>query len=466
MPAAVFKMFWADLRADKSWMGIVKNRCKNGDHYWVDAYATPIKKDGKVTEFQSVRRKAKPEYISRAIDVYTALASGKTLRQLKDALPLWTKLTLVMLACASLPLLATIFFQSPAMFIVASLLATVISISALFFLSQPLRQALRQTQRFSADKVARFIYTGRADEAGMLLLAIKKLESENAALIGRINDMSATLNESTQNLSTAVTQSENGTLRQFEQTEQVVTAIAQMSASISSVAVDANRTSEASAHGLSISHDSKQIVDQNVQTISELKNLINSAATIIQQVAVSSDEIGKILEVILAIANQTNLLALNAAIEAARAGELGKGFAVVADEVRLLANRTQQSTKEISSVIEKLQSGIQQSVAAMHAGELAAADSVLKSNQIAGALTQILEAINNISQMSKQIAQAVSEQTQVANCISDNVVTIKANARENLQAVKLSSKVVDETMLISKGLDQLTSQFWETQQGT
>lgn len=466
MPPAVFKMFWSDLRADKSWMGIVKNRCKNGDHYWVDAFATPIKTAGKVEEFQSVRRKAHPDAVKRAEKLYNKLMSGKTLRELNDAIPLWTKIAIVILLTALLPLKTAIFSNSDSLFIAASLLATSVSIAALFILSKPLRKALQQLQRISEDKVARFVYTGRADEAGMLLLAIKKLESENAALIGRINDMSSMLSASTQNLSTAVSQSENGTLRQFEQTEQVATAMEQMTASIATVASNAQQTSVASAAGLNITSSSKQVVDQNVQTISELKTLINSAATIIHQVAISSDEIEKILEVILAIANQTNLLALNAAIEAARAGELGRGFAVVADEVRSLANRTQNSTKEINSVIEKLQSGVKQAVEAMTAGEHAAEDCVVRSQQTAISLEQILQAINKISQMSEQIAQAVNEQTQVADTICENVVSIKANAQENLQAVTLSSKVADETMLITRKLDQLTSQFWETQQGS
>jgi aerotaxis receptor len=465
MPPAVFKMFWSDLRKEKSWMGIVKNRCKNGDHYWVDAYATPIRKNGKVKEYQSVRRKAKPEYIERASRVYTGLKSGKTLRELNDSTSIWTKLMIVMLLTLTFPLLACVLFQSTLLFISASLLSTFISVLALFIISKPLRDTLQQIQSISDDKVARFVYTGRSDEAGLILLAIKKLESENAALIGRINDMSNTLSESTHNLSSAVIQSENGTLQQFEQTEQVSAAMGKMTTSIGSVAINAKQTSEASANGLNTTNAGKKIVDENETTISELKTLINSAANIIHEVSVSSNEIEEILEVILAIADQTNLLALNAAIEAARAGQLGRGFAVVADEVRSLANRTQNSSKEISRVIEKLQSGVKQAVEAMHAGESAAEDSVLKSKQTAITLEEILLAINNISEMSEQTAQAVFEQTQVADTISENVVSIKANAEENLEAVKLSRKTTEQTMSIIQGLDQLTSQFWEVQQG-
>jgi len=466
MPPEVFKILWSDLRANKSWMGIVKNRCKNGDYYWVDAYATPIKKNGNIEELQSVRRRAKPDYIKRATQVYSALNTGKKLRQLNDSIPVWTKLSTVMFLTLLLPLFSVAFFKTTSLFVSASILATLISITSLFLLTKPLRNALLQVKLITDDKTARFIYTGRSDEAGALLLAIKKLESENAALIGRINDMSTTLSDSTQSLSTALSQSENGTLQQFEQTELVSAAMEQMTASIKSVANNAKETSDASANGLSIANEGKEIIDQNEHTISELKTLINSAAKIIHEVSVSSNEIESILEVILAIAEQTNLLALNAAIEAARAGELGRGFAVVADEVRSLANRTQDSSKEISAVIEKLQNGVKQAVTAMQAGESAAEVSVSKSKQIATALDQTLMAIDNISQMSMQTAQTVFEQTQVANNINENVVSIKTNAQENLDAVKLSSATAAETMLIIKKLDQLTSQFWQTQQET
>lgn len=466
MPSPVFKMFWADLKAEKSWMGIVKNRCKNGDHYWVDAYATPIKKNGQVEEYQSVRRKAQPQHIERAKKVYELINKGQTPRGVKTSASLTTKLLASITLPTLIPIVTYLLQGSGIALLVACIIASLISASFTLVCLAPLRKALKQIKKITDDKVARYVYTGRSDEVGSILLTIKKLESENAALIGRINDMSEALNENASNLSVAVNQSETWTMQQFEQTEHVATAVDQMSVSIGSVADSAKETSTASIRGLTTVKTGKNVVDANAAAISELKAQINNASRVINEVSKSSIDIEKILDVILGIADQTNLLALNAAIEAARAGEYGRGFAVVADEVRSLANRTQNSTKEIRRVIETLQSGVKNAVSVMEAGELMAEESVNKSAETASHLEEILKVINTISHMSDQIAQAVDEQSKVAQSIGESVTNIKTSSEQNLDAAKLSSDVTDKTVNITRRLDQLTNQFWDTQQAS
>lgn len=201
-----------------------------------------------------------------------------------------------------------------------------------------------------------------------------------------------------------------------------------------------------------------------LRLLSEFREQINQASIVINDVSKSSTDIEKILDVILSIADQTNLLALNAAIEAARAGESGRGFAVVADEVRSLANRTQNSTIEIRGVIEKLQNGVNKSVDVMTKGEEMAQSSVEKSQKTASYLEDIVKSINTISIMNDQIAEAVTEQSKVAQNIGESVSAIKTNSEQNLEAAKLSSDVTDSTVVITRRLDQLTSQFWDSQQ--
>jgi aerotaxis receptor len=140
-------------------------------------------------EYQSVRRKAKPEFIARAEEVYAAIQAGKSLRKLEDSLSLPTKITFTFLASLLLPVLVYFINYSALSVLLATIFSALIVCASIFFFSQPLLFALQKLKTISEDKVARYVYSGRNDEAGTLLLAVKKLESENAALIGRINDM-------------------------------------------------------------------------------------------------------------------------------------------------------------------------------------------------------------------------------------------------------------------------------------
>lgn len=391
MPAEVFRTFWTDLRANKSWMGIVKKRCKNSDHYWVDSYATPIKKNGKTEEYQSVERKTKAEYITIAEAVYTALTSEKSLENINDSISQPSKLILSILVCLLLPLITYFITDSKLWMFVFTVLASLFSCGTAFLFTRPIIEVLKRRNTTNEERIARYICSGRNDKAVSLSLPIKKLGSENAAPIGRINDMSSTLSENAQSLSVAVVQSENGTLRQFEQTEHVASA-----------------------------------VDENASTIMELKQPISNDSKTIDNVANSSNEVEKFLDVIMT-----------------------------------LANSTQSATKEIREVFGQLQSDVKAAVAAMRTGETIAGLSVTKHHDTTKTLGSILVAIKTISGKSELITSAVREQ----NAVTESVLDIKSNAQENLEAVKLSGTVATKTVNITKRLDQLTNQFWETQQG-
>ena len=464
MPPQVFKMFWESLRKENSWMGIVKNRCKNGDHYWVDAYATPIKNNGKTEEYQSVRRKAKPVYIQRAEEVYKSINSNKPLKQIQRSLSSKNRLFMAVAIPYLLPLLAALMGGGTGVIALCLIVSAVISLFAANFVFAPFNSAVKKSESITNDKVARYVYTGRSDDAGSIHLALKQLESENAALIGRINDMSEKLSESAVNLSSAVTQSEAGINMQFQQTESMSEAVNGINSSTKNVADSAQETSHAASEALAKASSGRKIVSDNAVSVNELKNQINQASQVIGGVSKSSEDIAKILDVIIGIADQTNLLALNAAIEAARAGDLGRGFAVVADEVRSLASRTQESTGEIRHVIEQLQLGVGEAVTVMEKGEIMAQESVEKSDLTAANLEEILTSINSISQMSDKIASEVNEQHDVAEKMSRSLEDIKVTAEENLQAAHLSREVSENAVGITRRLDQLTSQFWDNQQ--
>ncbi|ALS98956.1 PAS domain-containing methyl-accepting chemotaxis protein [Lacimicrobium alkaliphilum] len=464
MPPDVFRIFWNTLKNGSSWMGIVKNRCKNGNHYWVDAFASPISKDGSVAEYQSVRRKASPDFVHRAEGLYKKIFAGKRLKESMNALSLPVRFALAI----SLPLLlpvAALLLQAPLAIILFKLaLAGVLAVAGVLYFYRPLKGCVERAKNIISDDLARYVYTGRRDEAGQILLAFKALESEAAALIGRIDNMSGVLSSGASTLSSAVSQSKQGTLRQFEETEQVATAIEQMSASIESVATNSAESAASAAKSLDEASRSQQVVEQNAQSIEALKTQLSEVSDVISEVAASSEDIASILDVIIGIAEQTNLLALNAAIEAARAGESGRGFSVVADEVRSLANRTQHSTGEIRNVIDRLQQGVKSAVDGMAAGQKMALSGAQQSRLTADALERMLISISQISDMSAQITEAVTQQSEVAEEINRSVTVIREMSQENLSGVEDSEKTSIELMQITRKLDELTGQFWINQQ--
>ena len=464
MPPAAFDDLWKTIKTGHSWMGIVKNRCKNGNYYWVDAYVTPIEKGGVVAEYQSIRRKPAPEYVKRAEEIYPPLMDGKKPSALKDGICLRTKTLICSLLPFSLAVLL-VLVTTPSIYIEASLFLSAGIITALSVITtfSPFQKLISRSKSIVNNPVARYIYSGQSDDIGQLTQMIKMLESETAGLVGRIADSAENLTNGASNLSSAVSQSESGVRQQFAETDQVAAAVNQMSASIQEVAGNAQNSSAAASGGLDEVVNGKTVVGASVESMQALQQDIAEASSVIAEVEDSSNNISTILNVIGEIADQTNLLALNAAIEAARAGDAGRGFSVVADEVRSLASRTQTSTEEIRQMIDRLQLASSKAVSVMEAGQNRTDDCVTQSNQAAQSLDTIHASIELINDMNTQIASAVEEQSAVADEISRSVYSIRDMSEQNLEAVETSSSTSEGMLEISQGFSELSSQFWNKQ---
>lgn len=463
MPPAAFEDLWSTVKTGHSWMGIVKNRCKNGNHYWVDAYVTPIERNGAVAEYQSVRRKPEPEYVSRAEKLYPTLMQGKVPAMLKNGLSLPVKALLSVLIPGVISLGLVFTGLTPVQCAIVFACALCISSFSLIASFKPYKQAVAKAKTVVDNPVARYIYSGRNDDIGQIMVAFKMLESETAGLVGRIADSANTLTSGASELSSAVTQSETGVKQQFEETDQVAAAVNQMSASIQEVADNAQNSSDAATGGLDEVVKGRGVVNDSVVSILNLKQEINNAAQVIAEVEANSNQIATILNVIGEIADQTNLLALNAAIEAARAGDAGRGFSVVADEVRTLASRTQTSTEEIRQMIDQLQQCAAKAVSVMETGQDFTDRCVQHSEETVQSLDVIHNAIERISDMSNQIACAVEQQSVVAEEINRSVYTIRDMSEQNMGTVQTSSQTSRNMLDISQGFSELSAQFWAKQ---
>ncbi|BCV65428.1 chemotaxis protein [Shewanella carassii] len=243
------------------------------------------------------------------------------------------------------------------------------------------------------------------------------------------------------------------------ETDQVVTAITEMSSTAQEVAMNTTQVAEATHVATDEVAKAQECVDTSLTEISTLMAEINSAANHIQSLSEQSQRINSVLSVIGGIAEQTNLLALNAAIEAARAGEQGRGFAVVADEVRSLASRTQASTLEINEMLSELHRLVSQAVAAMEESQQSCHRSVESSKLISESLGAVTSSVTSINDMSTQIATAATEQSSVTEEINRNVYAIQEIVAELLHSSEDAARVSQTVSHSGDNLGQLVNQF-------
>ncbi|WKS04838.1 PAS domain-containing methyl-accepting chemotaxis protein [Escherichia coli] len=463
MPPAAFEHMWSTLKSGRSWMGLVKNRCKNGDHYWVSAYVTPIAKNGSIVEYQSVRTKPEPEQVLAAEKLYAQLRSGKAARpklaasfSVKILLLIWGSIISSAMAAGMLT------DTSISSLLLATLMSGSLSSVSVLAILSPLGRLVERARNISNNPLSQSLYTGRTDEFGQIEFALRMMQAETGAIVGRIGDASNRLSEHTRGLLKDIESSNVLTVEQQAETDQIATAVNQMVASIQEVASNAQHAADAVPEEQTLRrHLYQRLVAHTSQSITALEGEIRQATQVIHELEGQSNEISKVLDVIRGIAEQTNLLALNAAIEAARAGEQGRGFAVVADEVRSLAARTQQSTTDIQSMISALQERAQSAVTVMEQSSRQAHTSVAHAEEAATALDGIGQRVNEITDMNAQIATAVEQQGAVSEDINRSIINIRDAADTNVQTGQNNLQSAKSVAQLTSALSELAKQFWE-----
>ncbi|MDH5258606.1 MAG: methyl-accepting chemotaxis protein [Gammaproteobacteria bacterium] len=288
-----------------------------------------------------------------------------------------------------------------------------------------------------------------------LTLLVSSLNSQVTELKGSATQLASSAAE----LTNVTNETTKGAQQQQEETEQVATAINEMSATVQEVATHAEEASRAAQDADNETSNGKRVVQETISKINDLENDIANSAEVLRTLKAESENIGSVMAVIQGIAEQTNLLALNAAIEAARAGEQGRGFAVVADEVRVLASRTQESSQEIQSMIDKIQSGASQAMKAMEESQQNTHATVEQAAAAGESLESISIAVTNISDMNAQIASAAEEQRAVADEISRNIENISQISHVTTNASAQTADASGSLADLAVNLEKLVARF-------
>lgn len=272
------------------------------------------------------------------------------------------------------------------------------------------------------------------------------------------NNANIVLNHA-QSVADASESAQDLTQNQNDITTQVATAMEQMTSQIHDVSNNANAAEKAANDARSNTNQGKEIISNTINQMQSLSTNINNVSQVVASLAAESDNIGSVLDVIRGIADQTNLLALNAAIEAARAGEQGRGFAVVADEVRTLASRTAQSTNEIQQMIQKLQSGAQEAVAAVKVSQDISNQTVEQTSKADDSLSEIDKLMALISDMNTQIARATEQQTQAADEVNLRINDLAGMTDESLATSDTLSNASMELKSSSNSMSEVVNRF-------
>ncbi|WP_271270763.1 methyl-accepting chemotaxis protein [Aliamphritea hakodatensis] len=429
VPSAVFADMWSKLQAGKPWMGIVKNRCKDGSYYWVNAYVTPIVEAGECIGYQSVRSKPTEQHKRMAEETYSRVARGRRRLSMAD-LSMTARLNLMGVLLPWLALL--IAWQggwSSIALIGGGALASGLALLLNWQVMKRIKDLKCRAEGVINSPVLQEMYIGSVNEISQIELA-DKLHQARIRSAGERVGYSAMRVHSHSNDSLEIAEHVSEVmLRQAEEIDRVAVHIEELSQAIEEVAANATRTSDETAQTNRIVEQGKTVVDDTVASIMDLAARVEQAVTQVESLRASALAIADATGEITAIADQTNLLALNAAIEAARAGDQGRGFAVVADEVRTLAQRTQETTRTIDGVIDRLAAESRQVAASMAEGQSQAQNCVEHAAVAGESLEQILQSVNNIADMSGMIAAAAVEQSAAATELTENLNGIRDSSQ-------------------------------------
>ena len=476
MPPHAFAWLWDTIKTGRPWRGVVKNRRKNGDHYWVEALVVPVRKNDQITGYMSVRTEPSRQQIADAEALYKKLNAGEA----KLPTPsIWSRtairtkfngLTIWLLAAQILG--AIIHQLGPRLGLSAENIMSALqvlgvsSIAAGVWLMTMQNQVMTAVERITdrLDHIAQGDLTDpipldRLDELGKLNEALITMQTHFKAMMAEIAEAAKLVEENADTLSAGMVETRNVSDQQSGAVNRIAAAVGQLVGSVREVADNAEQATQvvAASRGLLAEASSRMVESQAASR--NVVTTVNSASQTMSELFQSIFAIGQISQAIKDIADQTNLLALNAAIEAARAGEAGRGFAVVADEVRKLAEKASVQTGEISTTVGEIQRITQVAIIGMETAgnQVAITDSAM--NQARAGLDSVSRHEENVVTISSNIAEGTRQQSAAGSEINGQVEGIVAGIDRTSATIAEVSQKTEQMRNTASRLRELISYF-------
>lgn len=343
------------------------------------------------------------------------------------------------------------------MFIVALILLSLLLRKVVISPIRRMHNTLDQMERNS--DLTQSVKVDSHDEMGHTAMALNKMIARFSESLRQLVNSSADLEDAAKNINQSSSQSLQAAQAQKTETNQIRHAIEELHDSIQQVMTNAEQSSQASAEAKVVARNGVSKTDQATASISNMNSAIQSTAEVIASLNQRSNNVGSVLGVIKGIAEQTNLLALNAAIEAARAGESGRGFAVVADEVRTLSQRTHESTQEIESMIEQLQSEARHAVDSMHKAQSIAEEGMERVNETAKALHRMTEHVDRMNSLNDETLKRMQMQVEVGRNVSQGIDSISTHSLNTSQSAEQTSEIAQRLVNMANHLSTLVKKF-------
>jgi aerotaxis receptor len=463
VPPCIFEDMWLTLKCGDTWKGVVKNRCKNGDHYWVSAFIVPVKQDGQTTGYMSVRTPASRADIRTAEALYAKLGrDGKLPRQRR--LPTLTdaKVNLAAIAVFNLLLLTLAVQHGQWSDWLALALGLSVSLGLLargWSSSQRMARIARMLDHIAEGRLNNSIAIDRRDEIGQIEAGLATMQVHIKVMIDDLTQAATLMHSHSHGLNQLMRQLLERFAQQSHEVNGVSSAVEQMSISVSQVAEHAGSAASAAGQARAVAGAGANQMAQSCEETRAAARTVEEAQATIQELYQAVTHIGVVTDTIREIADQTNLLALNAAIEAARAGEQGRGFAVVADEVRKLAERTGHSTSEINQLVARVRAVTDSAVASMSQVGERTTQGEQHLSDTAHSLDEILHASAEVDHMMRSIASTNTQQSAAARELAERMQTISGRIEASTREIASAGDLIHDLSVKADEMGNLVRHF-------